>query len=124
MLEPLQWQFLADEEAWQVELNDEASRNLFLYYREALHNLLRHSKAKQATIHVSVDAGSFLLRISDDGMGIPEAKLERASTLRALRQRAEALAANFTVDTSESAGTKLNLSVPIELHRARDAAGA
>jgi len=124
MLEPLQWQFLADEEAWQVELNDEASRNLFLYYREALHNLLRHSKAKQATIHVSVDTGSFLLRISDDGMGIPEAKLERASTLRALRQRAEALAANFTVDTSESAGTKLNLSVPIELHRARDAAGA
>lgn len=113
MLEPVEWEFSGNELAWQVELEDEASRDLFLFFREALHNILRHAKASKVVIRVEENHGRFLLKISDDGCGIPDAKKDRPSTLRALRQRAEALKADFAVDSEEGKGTTLELNVPL-----------
>jgi signal transduction histidine kinase len=123
MLEPLDWEFTANEEAWETELSDEASRHLFLFFREALHNILRHAKAGHVTLRAERGEGRFVLRIADDGVGIPEEKRERASTLRALRQRAEALDAGFRVDSSAERGTRLELSVPLDRRRLRKAIG-
>jgi len=117
MLEPLEWEFTANEPAWETELPDEASRHLFLFFREALHNILRHARAERVTLRAERAGGRFVLRIADDGAGIPEAKRERSSTLRALRQRAEALGAEFRVESSAEAGTRLELEVPLERKR-------
>lgn len=108
MLERLDWKFTANEAAWQTELSDEQNRHLFLYFREALHNILRHAEATAVTIHAEENDGEFSLRITDDGVGIPEAKRERPSTLRALRQRVEALEAEFAFECD--GGTSLSLT--------------
>jgi signal transduction histidine kinase len=113
MLEPLEWKFTANEQAWQCELPDESSRHLFLFFREALHNALRHSEATRVDIHVEQTGPHFILRISDDGCGIDPQRLERPATLRALRQRAEALRAELDVDTTPGDGTRLQLKVPL-----------
>ncbi|MCH7227401.1 histidine kinase [Verrucomicrobiaceae bacterium E54] len=113
MLERLEWKFTANEAAWQTELSDEQNRHLFLYFREALHNILRHSEAKTVTIHADEGDGVFALLITDDGVGIPEAKRERPATLRALRQRAEALRAEFGVESKDGDGTALHLAIPL-----------
>lgn len=120
MLERLEWKFTANEAAWQTELADDASRHLFLYFREALHNILRHADAAAVMIRAEENDGTFLLRIADDGSGIPEAKRGRPSTLRALRQRAEALGARFEVATADGEGTTLSLHVPLGKRRRGD----
>jgi len=112
MLEPLEWEFAANEAAWQRELPDETNRHLFLFFREALHNVLRHSGAARAAVRVDCDERGLSLRIEDDGVGIPEAKRGRPATLRALRQRAEALGATLEVESGEGQGTVLVLRVP------------
>lgn len=122
MLETLEWKFSADEEAWQVELPEEATRHLFLFFREALHNIIRHAKATKVEIRVEKTAGLFCLTISDDGVGIDPQRLERSATLRALRQRTEALGAELKVDSSPESGTRLALTVPLERKRKRKAA--
>ncbi len=119
MLEPLDWDFTANEAAWQVELSDDANRHLFLYFREALHNILRHSGAAKATIHAETEGRTFRLTVADDGGGIPPEKLERPSTLRALRQRVEALGAEFRVDSRPGEGTRLELAVPLDPKRGK-----
>lgn len=119
MLETLEWKFSADEEAWQVELPEEETRHLFLFFREALHNIMRHAKATKVEIRVEKLAGQFRLTISDDGVGIDPARLERPATLRALRQRTEALGADLNVESSPENGTRLGLTVPLERKRAR-----
>jgi signal transduction histidine kinase len=119
MLEALDWQFHANEAAWQCELSDEANRHLFLFYREALHNVLRHAGAARVEIRADQEAGKFRLTVSDDGCGIPPEKLERTSTLRALRQRVEALAAEFKVDSRPGEGTRLELTIPLDRKRAK-----
>lgn len=119
MLEPLVWEFTANEAAWQCEMSDEANRHLFLFFREALHNLLRHSGAKKATIRVECDASRFQLVVADDGGGIPPERLARPSTLRALRQRVEALGAEFAVESSPENGTRLCLGIPLDAKRTK-----
>ena len=119
MLESLKWKFTATEEAWQVELSDDATRHLFLYFREALHNISRHAKATKVAIHVETALDQFSLFISDDGVGIAAERLERTATLRALRQRAAALKADFQVVSSPGNGTRLTLTLPLDPKRKR-----
>lgn len=126
MLESLDWKFHANEEAWQVELPEERTRHLFLYFREALHNILRHAKAASVRVEIGKSPGSLRISIADDGVGIDPAKLERPATLRALRQRTLALGAHLEVDTKPGEGTCLVLTVPMEksTRRSRSSADA
>ncbi len=120
MLETLEWKFSANEEAWQVELPEEATRHLFLFFREALHNIIRHAGATKVEIRVEKTDGQFHLTITDDGVGIDPSRLERPATLRALRQRTEALGAELEVGSSPGNGTRLALTVPLARKRARE----
>jgi len=113
MLETLSWKFHANEAAWKAELPDDATRHLFLFFREALHNILRHSKATEAEVSIEMNENDFKLSITDNGTGIPEERLKRPSTLRALRQRSEALGGTFKVDCGKESGTKIILNVPL-----------
>ena len=119
MLEALQWNFSANEKAWEFELPDEATRHLFLYFREALHNISRHAKSSKVDIRVETRADRFQLVIADDGVGIDPERLMRKATLRALRQRVQALDANLQVDTAPGEGTRLTLTIPIDSKRLR-----
>jgi signal transduction histidine kinase len=116
MLESLQWKFTANEAAWQTELPEESNRHLFLFFREALHNIMRHAKATTVQIHAETTAENFSLRIADNGIGIDPEKLARPATLRALRQRSVALSADFQINSRPSHGTELELTIP---HKAK-----
>ena len=113
MLESLEWHFSANEAAWQVELPEEATRHLFLFFREALHNIIRHARADKAEVQVEVSATRFDLTLTDNGVGITPERLAHPATLHALRQRAEALAAELSITSQPETGTRLRLSVPI-----------
>lgn len=117
MLENFDWKFTANEEAWKVELSEESNRDLFLFFREALHNIARHAKAKTVQIRADRTDSRIQLVIADDGVGIDPRKLERPATLRALRQRATALSAEFRVDCQPGEGTQLTLTVPLDRKR-------
>lgn len=119
MLETLDWKFSANEAAWKVELPEESNRDLFLYYREALHNIMRHAKARKVEIHAENLDGRLKLVIGDDGVGIAAEKRDRPATLRALRQRAAALDAEFSFESKVGNGTRLMLTVPLERKRKR-----
>ncbi|MEO7099518.1 MAG: histidine kinase [Luteolibacter sp.] len=119
MLETLDWKFSANEDAWQVELPEEANRDLFLFFREALHNIMRHARARVVEIRAEKTESQFRLMIADDGVGIDPARLERPATLRALRQRSEALKADFQIESQPEKGTRLTLTVPLVQKRKR-----
>jgi signal transduction histidine kinase len=114
MLETVEWKFTANEAAWQTELAEEETRHLFLFFREALHNIIRHAKASTVEIRAEATDRHFTLTIADNGIGIDPERLERPATLRALRQRAEALNAELGVETRPGDGMRLKLTVPLE----------
>ena len=114
MLETVEWKFTANEAAWQTELPEDETRHLFLFFREALHNIIRHAKAATVEIRAEATDRHFMLTIADNGVGIDPERLDRPATLRALRQRTEALGAELGVESRPGEGVRLKLSVPLE----------
>ena len=57
--------------AWP--LTAEVRHNLFLAFKEALHNVVKHAGAAEARISLTLEAGGFRLTVEDDGHGfVPE----------------------------------------------------
>lgn len=53
--------------AWP--LSAEVRHNLFLAFKEALNNVVKHASATEARIHFGVGRGSFILSVKDNGRG-------------------------------------------------------
>ncbi|XVU29722.1 GAF domain-containing sensor histidine kinase [Actinoplanes sp. CA-054009] len=88
---------------------------VFRVAQEALHNAVRHAKA--TTVRVSLrtpDPGAVRLEVTDDGRGfdVPATlKAGRSLGLRSMRERACAVRATLTVDSTPGEGTTVRLEV-------------
>ncbi|WP_433257588.1 GAF domain-containing protein [Streptosporangium sp. CA-135522] len=79
--------------------------------REALSNVVRHARAGKVEVAVEASEDRLDLRVTDDGVGVPEEG--RRSGLRNLQDRAERLGGSFTVESPPGGGTRLRWSVPL-----------
>lgn len=83
--------------------------DLFLFYKECLTNILRHSKATNVSTKLTSSAKELCLQISDNGHGIQESFANGVPP--SLRRRARLLGAVVIADQSELGGTKLELKL-------------
>lgn len=84
---------------------------------EAIRNSVRHSSATRLDLYVEYGKKSFVMRISDNGAGIPESVLQCGSRdghygLLGMRERARQLGGELRVTSSPDAGTDIALIVP------------
>jgi signal transduction histidine kinase len=89
----------------------EAKRHLFLFYKEALHNILKHSKSQKVKIDIFDHRDSLVMEIEDDGIGLPTGKVERPASVRKLTERAQVLEGQLKVTSKPDCGTQLRLEV-------------
>jgi signal transduction histidine kinase len=113
MLRGIAWDFT---ESGSLDLDLEKRRSLVFFFKEALHNIIRHAEASHVELQLEVGGGSAVLRVSDDGVGLP-AGADSADCLRTLKQRAEALDGRLDVRSSAGHGTRLELTFPIRTTR-------
>jgi signal transduction histidine kinase len=78
--------------------------------REAVTNVLRHARADELAVTVSLD-GDLLVEVSDTGIGMPEAAVR--SGLRNLERRAAEAGGSFRVERPAGGGTRLMWTVPV-----------
>jgi signal transduction histidine kinase len=94
--------------AWPVE----SRRHVFLFFKEALTNILRHAKATHVELSAQIMASDFELVIRDNGRGFDPAAAYSGMGLNSLRERAKQLGGTFTLSSSNQ-GTTLTLRVPL-----------
>ncbi len=106
----VQWKALAPDlpAAWPVE----SRRQVFLYFKEALTNILRHAKATQVNLSAQVIGTTFELIIHDNGHGFDPGATSGGMGLSSLRERARLLGGTFTLSSSTQ-GTTLTLRAPL-----------
>jgi signal transduction histidine kinase len=78
--------------------------------REAVSNVLRHARAAELAVTVSLD-GDLLVEVSDTGAGMPDAVVR--SGLRNLEQRAAEAGGTFRLERPAGGGTRLVWTVPV-----------
>ena len=100
-----------------LPLKVECRRNLFLLFKEAVHNVVRHSRATEVRIRVSLNAQHLILEIEDNGVGFDPAALssprQRGQGLSSLERRASAIGATLSLNSPPGAGTSLRLHLPL-----------
>lgn len=100
-------------EPGQVEiwLHPEMRRNFYLIFKEALHNVIRHSGASEVHVGASMMDSVMELRIEDNGHGFnTERKTDRGHGLRSMEKRAREIGAHFTFESSPGSGTRIVVS--------------
>ena len=97
----------------QVLVDDNtAATHLFRIAQEAVHNALKHSKAKTITISLAHKDGQITLQVKDDGVGIQKSDLEKTGMgLTSLRYRADLINARLKITTGDNGGTLVSCSV-------------
>lgn len=92
-----------------LEVEPAIERALALALREALTNVLRHSRAKQCDVHAERSEDAIRLIVQDDGVGSGD---KEGAGLSGMRARLAEIGG--TVIRDGSRGTRLELSVPID----------
>lgn len=90
----------------------EFSRNIWLIFKEAAHNIAKHAHARHVAIRITEPGGGFELRLRDDGCGFSADCVAPGHGLANLRRRAEQLGATFHIATAPGTGTEVRLLVP------------
>lgn len=88
-----------------------AQRHLLLAFKEALHNIRKHSAASRVTVSLFGEGEQLRLRITDDGVGFDPAAPVEGHGLANLRHRAAALGGELAIDSAPGRGTTLTLSL-------------
>jgi signal transduction histidine kinase len=84
---------------------------LLAVLREALSNVARHAEADAAVVEVEATASQVVLRVTDNGSGVPAQR--RESGLRNVRRRAGDLGGTARLLDEEPHGTRLEWAVPL-----------
>lgn len=93
----------------------EKRRHIFLIYKEALHNIVKHAKAKNVSISLRIDS-HLQLKITDDGQGFDATAQDpkKGNGLRSMASRTQKLNGSMEVQTALKEGTVLVFRFPME----------
>jgi signal transduction histidine kinase len=99
--------------ATDLALDSRRRHQLFLAFKEALTNVVRHAQATEVRFSLRVEAGEVCLTVTDNGRGLPAtspgAGMDGMANLRA---RCEKLGGHFEIRSEPGGGTTVRFSVP------------
>ena len=90
------------------------AHHLYRIAQEGLRNAARHARATRIDLRWSMDGGDLILIIADDGIGLRPSLpgRDRGMGLMAMRSRARAINAWFSVQQQPNQGTEIRIRVP------------
>ena len=93
-----------------------AALGLYRIAQEALHNVVKHANARQATVRLICNVGTAELTIADDGKGF-DVRTGKSATgigLVSITERARLLRGTVSIETSVGNGTMVRVQIPID----------
>lgn len=81
--------------------------------QEALSNIVKHARATQATVSLSMEQGELHMQIADNGVGFDSAQASAGIGLVGMRERVYAANGRIVIETGLAAGTRINIAMPI-----------
>ncbi len=88
-------------------------RNIFLIYKELLHNIIKHSKASQVTIRIEQKHNNLLLTVQDNGIGFETNRVTDGNGLKSIHYRVSQIEGKFHISSTATKGTIASLQVKI-----------
>jgi two-component system sensor histidine kinase UhpB len=95
------------------QLDHEQELVLYRVAQEALTNVARHARAGRVEVSLRRGDGSAVLRVRDDGRGLPPDAMSSSNGIRGMRERAMLIGADLEIGDADGGGTEVVLRVPV-----------
>jgi len=115
--------FTAEEKLKGIQFTEEQRKNIFLIFKEALHNTVKYADCKTAWITLSLDNNVLKMVIKDDGKGFEPSQINTNGTsaaeslggngIKNMHARADDLNANLLILSKRNEGTTIHLTLPL-----------
>lgn len=97
-----------------VELPPDVRHNVFLAFKEAVNNVVKHAQASEAQVRLQVLDNRFVLVIQDNGRGLGDlAAAKLRNGLKNMRKRLNDVGGEFSIAPASGGGTLVTLTVPL-----------
>ncbi len=113
LLNGIDWSFELEGKTPFANLDLAKRRHLYLVFKEALHNIARHSGASVVAIRLERRGGVLTMRVADNGRGFDQAQTTSGYGLRNIERRVEMVGGSVQVSSTPGAGTRLTVEVRI-----------
>jgi two-component sensor histidine kinase len=109
MLEPqgCQIEFDIPEQNGDTKLGMEERKNLYLLIKEAINNAAKYANCTELQVRVENKNHSYQIEVRDNGKGFDPEKTLRGNGLMNMHKRAEALGADFKLESVPGTGTRI-----------------
>ncbi|ABY93315.1 MAG: sensor histidine kinase [Thermoanaerobacter sp.] len=94
-------------------LSPEIEITCFRVVQEALTNIKKHSKAKNASVKFEFGMRFISIIIKDDGIGFDKENIGQGYGLMGMRERIEILNGKFEISSFKNNGTQIYISIPV-----------
>jgi two-component system, NarL family, sensor histidine kinase UhpB len=95
------------------ELDQEQELVIYRVAQEALTNVARHARAESVVFSLRREGDAAVLRVRDDGRGLPRGATTSSHGIRGMRERALLVGAHLTFGPATGGGTEVVLRVPL-----------
>ena len=113
----IDFDFIAPDGLPETKIETDMRREVFLIFKEAVNNAIRHSRGSHIEIELSFDNGALQLAVKDNGIGFDTTIDPRRHGLSSLRQRAERIGGALHIVSTPGRGTEVNLQAPLKTQR-------
>lgn len=100
-----------------LPLRSELRRQVYLIFKEAVNNCIRHSGCTRVDLQLSVEGKEFRLTISDNGCGLPGLQKDSGNGdhhgLANMQKRAKSIGGSVEITSEPAGGTQIRLRVPL-----------
>lgn len=94
-------------------LTSQARHNLFLAFKEALRNIVRHAQARRVHVILGLAGGVLRLEVADDGRGFDPKKVKhQARGLENMRERLASVGGTCVIESVAGQGTRVIFELP------------
>ena len=109
----IDFRFAAPTAEHDIKVGANVRREVFLIFKEAVNNAVRHSGCTGAEIGLQAKPEALVLKITENGRGFDVSKKSKGHGLASMRERTEALGGLVEVESSEGRGSSLTFTIPL-----------
>ncbi|HEX7652157.1 MAG TPA: two-component regulator propeller domain-containing protein, partial [Verrucomicrobiae bacterium] len=93
----------------------EVRHNVFLAFKEAVNNVVKHAQATEARVKLQLEADRFVLSVTDNGVGLGDISGKSLRNgMKNMRRRLTDVQGEFEIKPGEAGGTVARLLVPLK----------
>ncbi|HEU5396088.1 MAG TPA: ATP-binding protein [Verrucomicrobiae bacterium] len=114
------WKLEDSGDGPEVEIDSHCRHQLFLAFKEALTNVVRHSRATEVRLSIRQENGGVQLTIADNGGGLRDGlRTEEMDGVANMRARLEKLGGRFDISSEPGRGVTVQFYVPTKYDHRR-----